>query len=153
MSTLSGCRELSLSVVFVLPHYQKMFIWSYMIRCWNSCPIPPSDSDGDLPLAIWHFWETPRILIGLPHISRTPCHAPWLEVFFYFRWSFSLRRFLFTEYSLWISLPFEQIIMCKQCHLKNAKLMSVLNILKMHFFIKQVNVCKTWCQLRIYRRP
>ena len=45
-----------------------MFVWSYRICCWNSCPIPPSNSDGDLSLAIWHLWEIPWILTWLPQM-------------------------------------------------------------------------------------
>ena len=39
-------------------------VWSGKIRCRNA----PSDSGGDLPQAIWHPWEIPLILTGLPQM-------------------------------------------------------------------------------------
>ena len=36
----------------------------------------------------------------------------------------------------------EQIVICKQYYFKNAKLMSVMKFLKMHFSVKQANFVK-----------
>ena len=36
----------------------------------------------------------------------------------------------------------EQIVICKQCYFKNAKLMSIFKFLKMHFFSKIGKFCK-----------
>ena len=64
--------------------------------------------------------------------------APWLEVLF-----FPLEVTLFIE-KVFCSLDIrranfsavEQIVICKQCYFKNAKLMSVLKFLKMHFSVR-----------------
>ena len=64
--------------------------------------------------------------------------APWLEVFLPLQMTpFVEKIFVHKMFIVRISLLFEQKVICKQCYIKSAKLMSVLKILKMHFSVKQ----------------
>ena len=56
MSTFSGCRELSPSIVLCCSIAQNVFLMAHdsLLECMRN---DPSDSDGDLPLVIWHFWR------------------------------------------------------------------------------------------------
>ena len=61
MSTFTGCRELSLSIVVsvvTLPKDVYLIVQDSLSEFMSNAP---SDSDGDLPLAIWHYWrDCPR---------------------------------------------------------------------------------------------
>ena len=67
------------------------------------------------------------------------------KCFFHLRRPFVEKVFVHQIFIVRISLLFKQIVICKQCYSKNAKLMSVLKFffLKMQFSIKQANFYKT----------
>ena len=131
MSTFSECRELSLSVVLCRHTTRRcLIVQDSLLEFMSNAP---SDSGGDLPLAIWPLINSLNRDLTAPDDGWWSCRAPWLEVFLplevilekiFVHWIFVVR----------ISLLFEQIVICKQCYIKNAKLMCVLKFLKMHFF-------------------
>ena len=76
--------------------------------------------------------------LDCPRWWKMIMYAPWSEVFFHLRWTFSLRKFLFTRYSHVNFSVVEQITMWKQRYSNNAKFMLVLKFLKIHFSVKQI---------------
>ena len=149
MSIPSGCREVSLSVVLCCHTTRRSsfdharFVAGIHVQCpnwfrWRSAP-------GYLA-----FWEIPWILTWLPQMMDNDhvvplgwkCFSTWGDPFYWEGFcSLDIRHANFSAV--------EQIVICKQCYFKNAKLMSVLKFLKMHFSIKASEFCKLRCQLVI----
>ena len=129
------------------PHYQKMFVWPYRICCWISCPIPQVTQ---MEICPWLFSTFERFLESWLDFPRSAgCHAMPLDyerpiignVFFPSEVILSTERiFVHWIFVVWISLSFEQLTIFKQCHLKNAKLMSVLKFFENAFFVVKQNL-------------
>ena len=93
MSMLSECRELSLLAVWCCYTTRRCLIMQDSLSEFMSNA--PSDSDGDLPQAIWHFERFSESWLNCPRWWKLIMSAPWLAVFFHLRWS--LRRSLFDH--------------------------------------------------------
>ena len=103
----------------------------------------PSDSDGDLPLDIWHFWEILWILTGLPQMMDND-HAVPLDWKCFSIWGDLLVEKVFVHwiFIVRISLLFKQIVICNQCHFKSAQAYVCLEIFGKCIFSKTSNFVK-----------
>ena len=159
MSMFTRYRELSLSIVVSAATLLENVCLIVQDSLLEFMPNAASNSDGDLPLAIWNFWEIPWTLTWLPKISWTPCYAPWLWKAYY--WNvfpsevilsierISVHRISIINFStIWTNSHMQAMIF----FLKNAKLMSFLKF-ENSFLVKQTNFVKVWYQFKIYSEP
>ena len=126
MSMFSECRELPLLEVFCHATRRCLIRQDSLLECpkWLRRRFAPGYF-GILK-------DSPNLDWIAPDDGPWSCHAPWLEVLLFIRLS-----------SCEFFMLFKQKVICKQGYVKNAKLMSVLKILKnAFFFIKHVYVCK-----------
>ena len=78
MSTFSGCRELSLSVVLCCHTTRRSSFYR---------PMPLSDPDGDLPQVVWPLRDSPNLDLTAPDDGQWSCLPLWLEVLLLTRYS------------------------------------------------------------------
>ena len=142
----------------MLSHCHKVFVWSYKIHCWNSCPIPQVIQMESWP---WLFGIFKRFLepwLDCPrsaghHATPLDYERPIIGMSFHLRWFCPLRGFLFIEYPLceflccWTNSHM-QIMVLKEC-----KSYVHLEVWKFIFLVKQTNFVRVWYQLRIYSEP
>ena len=138
MSVFIGCRELSLSIVVsVVELPENVFLMAHdsLLECVRNAP---SDSDGDLPLVIWHLWrDFPRCV---RHHVLPPClwKTCLLEVSSICS---NYGEFPFIELMSWELLCCQTNSYMQTMVFKECKAYVCLDVLKMQFFSK-IEFCK-----------
>ena len=107
-------------------------IWLYVTLCWDWRSIPQVMEMETCPWLLCTSWKISWNLdLTSPDVLDSGMSCPLrrfvngsvipFEVIL-----FTERAFIHWIFVVWIFLPFEQLTMCEQCYLKNAKVMSVL---------------------------
>ena len=125
--------ETSINFALLEYHCLHMFIWSYRIRCWNSCPIPQGIQ---MEICPWLFGIFDRFFeswLDCPRcVGQWSCRAPWLWEICHWKHLSIWSDFVYWEsfHSLDIRCVnfsiVKQLAICKQWYSNNAKFMSVL---------------------------